>query len=54
MRFMKRLLLLTAMVGCLFAFTTPASAMTFSADIYNSDGQNGNFYMDTDKIRTET
>lgn len=28
--------------------------MTFSADIYSSDGQNGKIYMDTDKIRTET
>jgi hypothetical protein len=53
MRFMKSLLLML-MVTCLFAVTTPASAMTFSADIYNSDGQNGKFYMDTDKIRTET
>lgn len=54
MRFMKSLLLLAAMFSCLFAFTTPASAMTFSADSYNSDGQNGKIYMDTDKVRMET
>ncbi len=54
MRFMKSLLLLTVMLSCLFAFTTPASAMTFSADIYGSDGQNGKIYIDTDKVRMET
>lgn len=54
MRFMKSLLLLAATFSCLFAFTTPAAAMTFSADIYTSEGQNGKFYIDTDKIRMET
>lgn len=54
MRFMKSLLLSAAIFSCLFVFSTPASAMTFSADIYNSDGQNGKIYMDTDKIRMET
>lgn len=28
--------------------------MTFSAEFYNSDEQNGKFYMGTDKIRMET
>ena len=31
-----------------------AAAMTFSADLYSSDGHNGKIYMDTDKIRVET
>ena len=42
------------MVVGLGGFAASASAMTFSADMYSSDGHNGKIYMDTDKIRVET
>lgn len=54
MRFMKIFLLIGFMVSCLLTFTTPASAMSFSADFYGSDGQSGKIYMDSNKIRMET
>ena len=54
MRFMKNLCFLLVMVVGLGGFAASASAMTFSADMYSSDGHNGKIYMDTDKIRVET
>ena len=54
MRFMKIFLLIGFMVSCLLTFTNPASAMSFSADFYGSDGQSGKIYMDSNKIRMET
>ena len=54
MRLIKCFFVFTAMIVCLFAYSAAASAMSFSADIYSSDGNNGKFYMSGDKIRMET
>lgn len=54
MRFLKKMLLLCSTVCSLFIFAASASAMSFSAEIYSSDGQNGKIYMDSEKMRMET
>ena len=54
MRFMKNFCFLAVMAWGLWGLAASAAAMTFSADLYSSDGHNGKIYMDTDKIRVET
>ena len=54
MRVIKCLFVFAAITVCFFAFSAAASAMSFSADVYSSDGHNGKFYMSADKIRIET
>ena len=54
MSFLRKMLLLCSTVCSLFIFAVSASAMSFSADIYSSDGQNGKIYMDSGKVRMET
>jgi len=54
MRLRKILLLIGFIVYGFLTFASPVSAMSFSADFYGSDGQNGKIYIDSNKTRMET
>ena len=50
----KILLLIGFIVYGFFTCANPALAMSFSADFYGSDGNNGRIYIDSNKTRMET